>query len=92
MTGSKKLHVMEKVNQTLAGRTAIVILLPFSLNELLGEPSIDPRKVHILPDKRGKPSFEFEKIISQGFYPRIHDQKLDPQDWLSAFNRPPSSL
>ncbi len=85
LTGSQQLYVMEKVSQTLAGRTAIVILLPFSLNELLGEPSIDPRKIHILPDKREKPSFELEKIIYQGFYPRIHDQKLDPQDWLSAY-------
>ena len=45
LTGFQQLHIMEKVSQTLAGRTAILILLPFSLNELLGKPSIDPRKI-----------------------------------------------
>lgn len=35
LTGSQQFHVMEKVSQTLAGRTAIVYLLPLSLNELL---------------------------------------------------------
>lgn len=34
LTGSSNLLLMEKVNQTLAGRTAILHLLPFSLAEL----------------------------------------------------------
>lgn len=42
LTGSQQLRVMEKVSQTLAGRTAVVILLPFSLNELLGAPPFRP--------------------------------------------------
>jgi len=87
LTGSQQLRVMEKVSQTLAGRTAIVILLPFSLYELLGEPSSDPWKIDTLPDKRKKPPFTLEKILYQGLYPRIHDKKLDAQDWLSAYYR-----
>lgn len=87
LTGSQQLRVMEKVSQTLAGRTAIVILLPFSLYELLGEPSSDPWKIDSLPDKRKKPPFTLEKILYQGLYPRIYDKKLDAQDWLSAYYR-----
>ncbi len=87
LTGSQQLHVMDKVSQTLAGRTAIVILLPFSLNELLGEPSADPWKINTLPDKRERPPFSLEKILYQGLYPRIHDKGLDAQDWLSAYYR-----
>jgi len=33
---------MHKVSQTLAGRTAIVHLLPFSLSELTGRKGLDP--------------------------------------------------
>ncbi len=85
LTGSQQLQVMSKVSQTLAGRTAIVILLPFSLCELLREPSDDPWKIYELGEKRKKPSFELNQILFQGFYPPIHDRKLNAPDWLSAY-------
>lgn len=87
LTGSQQFHLMDKVGQTLAGRTAIVNLLPFSLSELLAEPPSDPRKINTQPDKRKKPSFDLEWILFQGFYPRIHDKGLNAQDWLSAYYR-----
>jgi uncharacterized protein len=87
LTGSQQFQVMDKVSQTLAGRTAIVHLLPFSLDELLGVPSSDPWNLAALPPKREKPSFPLEKILYQGLYPRIHDQGLEAQDWLSAYYR-----
>jgi len=87
LTGSQQFTLMEKVSQTLAGRTAIVNLLPLSLDELLGESSSDPWKIDTLPNKRRKPSFSLEKILYQGLYPRIHDQDLEAQDWLSAYYR-----
>lgn len=87
LAGSQQLHVMDKVSQTLAGRTAVVVLLPFSLSELFGESPGDPLKIHVLPDKRKRPPSRFEKILHRGFYPRIHDQRLDAQDWLSAYYR-----
>lgn len=34
LTGSQQFHMMEKVSQTLAGRTAIVYLLPLSLTQI----------------------------------------------------------
>ncbi len=87
LTGSQQFHVMEKVSQTLAGRTAIVYLLPLSLSELLGKPAPDPYEINILPDKRKIPPFSLEEILYKGFYPRIHDKGLAPHDWLSAYYR-----
>ena len=87
LTGSQQFHVMEKVSQTLAGRTAIVYLLPLSLSELLGQPSPDPYEINILPEKRKIPPFSLEEILYKGLYPRIHDRGLEPHDWLSAYYR-----
>ena len=87
LTGSQQIHLMEKVSQTLAGRTAIVQLLPFSLNELSGRPFYDPWKVETLPHRIKKPSMTLEKLLYTGFYPRIHDKHLEAQDWLSAYYR-----
>ena len=87
LTGSQQFHLMERVSQTLAGRTAIVQLLPLSLDELLGRMESDPWKIEILPSAIKKPAFSLEKILYSGFYPRIHDRGLEPHDWLSAYYR-----
>ncbi|MDH3973344.1 MAG: ATP-binding protein [Deltaproteobacteria bacterium] len=87
LTGSQQFHLMDSMNQTLAGRTAIVQLLPLSINELLEEESPDPWKVDILPPARKHPKFDLEEIIFKGCYPRIHDKGLDPRDWLSSYYR-----
>jgi len=87
LTGSQQFHVMEKISQTLAGRTAIVYLLPLSLNELLGQPTPDPYEIDILPDKKKRTPFSLEDILYKGLYPRIHDKGLEPHDWLSAYYR-----
>ncbi|MBI5197852.1 MAG: ATP-binding protein [Nitrospirae bacterium] len=87
LTGSQQFLLMEKVSQTLAGRTAIVQLLPFSISELSGDPSHDPWKMETLRLKTKKPLFTLEKLLYSGFYPPIHDRKLEPRDWLSAYYR-----
>ena len=85
LTGSQQFHLSAKVSQTLAGRTAIVHLLPFSLNELLGLPSRDPGAWNKLPERREMPVFNLETMLYRGFYPRIHDQNLEPRDWLAGY-------
>jgi len=87
LTGSQQFQVMGKITQTLAGRTALVNLLPFSLDELLGRVSTDPWRPDELPPQSAQPSFTLEEIIFKGFYPRIHDKGLEPHDWLSAYYR-----
>lgn len=87
LTGSQQLHLMHKVSQTLAGRTAILYLLPFSVAELTKRTGIDPYRFDALPGPAKPPPFDLETILYQGLFPRIHDKKLDARDWLSAYYR-----
>lgn len=87
LTGSQQFHVMEKITQTLAGRTALVNLLPLSLDELLSREAADPWRLDQPPAPAAQPSFGVEEIIFKGLYPRIHDKGLEPHDWLSAYYR-----
>lgn len=69
LTGSRQFEMMEKVSQSLAGRTAVARLLPFSLGELYGNAADMP----------------LDKLLYTGFYPRIHDQHLNPTEALSFY-------
>jgi len=69
LTGSHNILLMEKVTQSLAGRTVIAKLLPFSRNELW--------------NKHKKTSIN--KFLYTGGYPRIYDKKLEPNQWLSQY-------
>lgn len=87
LTGSQQFHLMEKVSQTLAGRTAVVNLLPLSLDELRGQETADPWRLDETLSASDIPPFSLQEITFKGFYPRIHDKDLEPQDWLSAYYR-----
>jgi len=69
LTGSHQFEMMQSVSQSLAGRTAIARLLPFSYGELYG--STTPESV--------------DHMLYSGFYPRIHDRKLNPTEALSFY-------
>lgn len=85
LTGSQQFQFMSKITQTLAGRTAVVYLLPFSLNEIMTAQPPDPYRIVELPDSRNKPPENLENLIYKGMYPRIHDKGLEPHDWLQAY-------
>lgn len=69
VTGSNNLQLTQQVNQSLAGRTAILTLLPFSLAELSEEDSnID----------------DFE-IMRRGFYPAVWAGELPPEDMYRQY-------
>ena len=98
ITGSNQFYLMKNITQTLAGRTAIVNLLPFSLTELLEQPAInifDLTDIGYIENiygksgksKYGKPPLRLEEYLFKGFYPPIYDKQLDPKDWLSAYYR-----
>ncbi|HEX4839730.1 MAG TPA: AAA family ATPase, partial [Rhabdochlamydiaceae bacterium] len=62
LTGSHQLELHEAISQSLAGRTALLSLLPLSLNELTAagfNPSLN-------------------ELLIKGGYPRIYQDKLDP--------------
>ena len=72
LTGSHQFELMSQVSQSLAGRTAVLRLLPFTLAE-----------VHRL--RGGMASQDLAQTLLTGFYPRIHDQSLDPSQALADY-------
>ena len=69
LTGSEQLEALNRVSQSLAGRTGLLRLLPFSIEEMTGYFALTPA----------------ERLIHSGFYPRIHDRKLDPTRALGDY-------
>ena len=69
LTGSEQFRLSNAIGQSLAGRTALLRLLPFSLTER----------------RRMSASEAMDDIIYSGFYPRIHDQGLDPTQALGDY-------
>ncbi len=72
LTGSQQFELMQSVTQSLAGRSAILRLLPMSLSELCRlEPSYASKQA--------------AQVIFNGFYPRIHHRQLDPSQALADY-------
>lgn len=88
LTGSHNLLLMESVSQTLAGRTALLYLLPLSIHELAGREPPDLESLDAAPG-RVEAAFDFGRweIVWKGLYPRIHDQSLDPNHWYPDYFR-----
>jgi len=74
LTGSHQLQVNAQVTQSLAGRTAVMELLPLSLSEL-AEASGLASDEHI----------DANVLMLQGGYPRIHAQDMPPEVMLSDY-------
>ncbi len=87
LTGSQNLLLMETISQTLAGRTAVLRLLPLTLAELTSRKPVDPRRLDAPPSRVRAPRLEPWATIWAGFYPRIHDQGLPPDRWLADYFR-----
>jgi uncharacterized protein len=86
LTGSQNFLLMEKVAQTLAGRCAVLHLLPFSRAELDGEAQPEPSAPGTLFRGQGS-RFDCWQLIFSGFYPPIHDRLVPPDIWLSDYVR-----
>ena len=70
LTGSQQFGLLSGVTQSLAGRAALVPLLPFSLGELTR--------------KRQGPG-TLEDLLFAGLYPPIHDRGLSPSVWHANY-------
>jgi predicted AAA+ superfamily ATPase len=70
LTGSHNLSVMESTSQSLAGRSAVVHLLPLTRHEVV-EFSNHPKTLN--------------ETLQTGGYPRILDRKLRPSNWLASY-------
>lgn len=72
LTGSQQFGLMSHITQSLAGRSAFLELLPFSLAE------------QRLADTEAR---NLDDVLFSGGYPPIHDRWLSPDIWLSAYVR-----
>lgn len=89
LTGSQHFLLSDKISQSLAGRAAILELLPLSYAELTGRAALVPDDLAeaSLPPARTPPPHDLDQILFSGLYPRIHDGSLDPEFWLDTYTR-----
>ena len=69
LTGSHQPQLHEAISQSLAGRTAVLALWPFSLHEV----------------RLYDPVPEVFDLIHRGFYPRLHGENLEPRRFFNAY-------
>lgn len=70
ITGSQNFLLYEKITQTLAGRIALLTLLPLSVNELKNS---------------GFLAKDLDEVLLKGSYPRPFARSIDYQDWFSNY-------
>ncbi|HBR70913.1 TPA: AAA family ATPase [Candidatus Dependentiae bacterium] len=70
LTGSQNFLMHEKITQTLAGRIAILTLLPFSIFEL--------QKAKQMPST-------LDNLLIKGFYPPLYSQPVEPRNWFKNY-------
>lgn len=70
LTGSSQFELLESVTQSLAGRTALLTLQPFSFNEL--------KAVDRAPSS-------VAQLLQQGLFPPVHDRPVAATTWLQDY-------
>lgn len=70
LTGSRNLALLEGVSQSLAGRTALLELLPLDLTEI---------------GRFDEPPDDLDTTLWRGGYPRIPDRGLPAGEWLADY-------
>lgn len=69
LTGSHQPLLHEAITQSLAGRTAMLTLWPFSVDEL----------------RRYKPAWSPFDLIARGCFPRLHEEGLEPRRFFNNY-------
>lgn len=72
LTGSQNFLLSEQISQTLAGRVALLSLLPFTQNEIQG-----------LTNRNET----LDQALFYGGYPRVRARGVDPSDWFPNYVR-----
>jgi len=70
VTGSQNFLLHEKITQTLAGRIALLTLLPLTIDEL--------KQAQMLPET-------LEQLLFKGCYPRLYAEPFNIHQWLSQY-------
>jgi uncharacterized protein len=69
LTGSRQFNVREALSQSLAGRTGILTLLPFDVNEVGAYLDVS----------------DTDRLILHGFYPRLHHMQIRPSQAMADY-------
>jgi uncharacterized protein len=69
LTGSHQPQLHEAISQSLAGRTAMLALWPFSLREI----------------RRYDSARDAFDLICRGFFPRLHEEGLEPRRFFNGY-------
>jgi len=90
LTGSQNFLLLKEVSQSLAGRSGILHLLPFSRAELDRRPQSEPGDpLKLFANRKPGPDVpslpDLWETIRTGFYPRIHDRGIPPEIWLADY-------
>ena len=70
LSGSQNFLLLENISQSLAGRAAVLKLLPFSISELQNE--------KLVPES-------YEQLIFKGMYPGIYDRDIEPEYFYPSY-------
>ena len=70
LSGSQNLSLLAQVTQSLAGRSALVELLPLSIAELRLAGQLAP---------------SYAEHLVKGFFPAIYSRPLDAHEWLQSY-------
>lgn len=72
LTGSQQFGLLSGITQSLAGRAALLTLLPMTYGEL---------------ERSGKIGRSLDKVLFDGAYPPIFDRGLEPHHWQGNYLR-----
>ena len=70
LTGSQNLSLLSRITQSLAGRTALVELLPLSIGELRAAGRLDA---------------DYASHLVKGFFPALYSRDVSPHEWLQGY-------
>lgn len=89
-TGSQSFVLMDNVTQTLAGRAAVLSLLPFTISERMNNASralnVTNWIRNLRPELSTSVSIPLENLLLRGFYPEIAtNREVDRTLWCGSF-------
>ena len=70
LSGSSNFLLLQSISQSLAGRAAILKLLPFSMSELGGK---------VIS------GYSYEQLIYKGLYPGLYDREIEPAHFYPSY-------
>ena len=88
LLGSQHFLLSERISQSLAGRAAVLELLPFSVAEMIEREARTPDAFGHEDETPGRRlEWDLRDLMVTGLFPRIHDRGLAAEPWLDGYLR-----